>query len=39
MEHLAGAARALEVTLSVETLERLDRIFPGHKTAPEDYAW
>jgi aryl-alcohol dehydrogenase-like predicted oxidoreductase len=39
MEHLEGAARALEVTLSAETLERLDRIFPGHKTAPEDYAW
>jgi aryl-alcohol dehydrogenase-like predicted oxidoreductase len=39
MEHLDGAARALEVTLSGETLEHLDRIFPGHKTAPEDYAW
>jgi aryl-alcohol dehydrogenase-like predicted oxidoreductase len=39
MEHLDGAARALEVSLSAETLERLDRIFPGHKTAPEDYAW
>jgi anaerobic selenocysteine-containing dehydrogenase len=20
-------------------LKRLDEIFPGHKTAPEDYAW
>ncbi|HEX4245099.1 MAG TPA: aldo/keto reductase [Acidimicrobiales bacterium] len=39
MEHLEGAVRALEVTLSAATLERLDRIFPGHKTAPEDYAW
>jgi aryl-alcohol dehydrogenase-like predicted oxidoreductase len=39
MEHLDGAARALEVSLSAETLETLDRIFPGHKTAPEDYAW
>jgi aryl-alcohol dehydrogenase-like predicted oxidoreductase len=39
MEHLEGAVQALEVTLSAETLERLDRIFPGHKTAPEDYAW
>jgi len=39
MEHLEGAVRALEVTLSAETLERLDRIFPGHKPAPEDYAW
>jgi aryl-alcohol dehydrogenase-like predicted oxidoreductase len=39
MEHLEGAVQALEVTLSAETLETLDRIFPGHKTAPEDYAW
>ncbi|HEX3566624.1 MAG TPA: aldo/keto reductase [Acidimicrobiales bacterium] len=39
MEHLEGAVQALEVTLSGETLETLDRIFPGHKTAPEDYAW
>ncbi|HEX4219110.1 MAG TPA: aldo/keto reductase [Acidimicrobiales bacterium] len=39
MEHLDGAIAALEVTLSAETLERLDSIFPGHRTAPEDYAW
>jgi hypothetical protein len=25
--------------VSPEQLRRLDEIFPGHKTAPEDYAW
>jgi aryl-alcohol dehydrogenase-like predicted oxidoreductase len=39
MEHLDGAIAALDVTLSAETLEHLDSIFPGHRTAPEDYAW
>ena len=23
----------------LKTLARLDEIWPGHKTAPEDYAW
>ncbi|HUZ10923.1 MAG TPA: aldo/keto reductase [Acidimicrobiales bacterium] len=36
---LDGALRAIEVTLSDETLQQLDTIFPGHKPAPEDYAW
>ncbi|HEY6623570.1 MAG TPA: aldo/keto reductase [Acidimicrobiales bacterium] len=39
MGHLEGATRALDVTLSTETLDRLDAIFPGHRAAPEDYAW
>jgi aryl-alcohol dehydrogenase-like predicted oxidoreductase len=39
MDQLEGALRALEVTLSTETLDRLDHIFPGHRPAPEDYAW
>jgi aryl-alcohol dehydrogenase-like predicted oxidoreductase len=39
MDQLEGTVRALEVTLSPETLKHLDEIFPGHKTAPEDYAW
>ena len=30
---------AVELTLSPQQLNRLDEIFPGHKTAPEDYAW
>jgi aryl-alcohol dehydrogenase-like predicted oxidoreductase len=39
LEQLDGALRALELTLDPKTLTRLDEIFPGHKTAPEDYAW
>ncbi len=38
-EHLTSALRALDVTLDEKTLERLNEIFPGHKSAPEDYAW
>jgi aryl-alcohol dehydrogenase-like predicted oxidoreductase len=34
-----GALRALELILGESTLAKLDEIFPGHKTAPEDYAW
>jgi hypothetical protein len=30
---------AVDVTLDDKVLERLDEIFPGYKTAPEDYAW
>ena len=39
MEQLEGSLRALEIKLSPETLAALDVIFPGHKPAPEDYAW
>jgi aryl-alcohol dehydrogenase-like predicted oxidoreductase len=40
MEQLNGAMRALNVTLSQETLKRLDDIFPGPGgPAPEAYAW
>ncbi|MFP5314873.1 MAG: aldo/keto reductase [Actinomycetes bacterium] len=38
-EQLDGGLRALEVKLDDDTLAALDDIFPGHKTAPEDYAW
>ncbi|MBT2512464.1 aldo/keto reductase [Arthrobacter sp. ISL-30] len=38
-EQLDAALRALEVHLDADTLKRLDDIFPGHRTAPEDYAW
>ena len=38
-EQLDAALRALDVSLDVQALNRLDEIFPGHKTAPEDYAW
>ncbi len=38
-EHLDLAVRALDVDLDAESLNRLDEIFPGHQSAPEDYAW
>src|SRR5271165_4562899 len=38
-EHLDSALRAVDVTLDDTVLARLDEIFPGHRTAPEDYAW
>lgn len=36
---LDAAERAVELQLDEATLKKLDEIFPGHKTAPEDYAW
>ncbi|MCP3143835.1 aldo/keto reductase [Pyxidicoccus xibeiensis] len=36
---LESALRALEVKLDEKALARLDELFPGHKPAPEDYAW
>ena len=39
VEQLDGSLRALEVDLEDKTLARLDEIFPGHRTAPEDYSW
>ena len=38
-DQLDSALRALQLSLSPEHLSRLDEIFPGRKTAPEDYAW
>jgi|SRR5581483_12011684 len=38
-EHLDGALRAVDVTLDEKALSRLDEIFPGYKTSPEEYAW
>ena len=38
-EQFDVALSALDVDLDTQTLARLDEIFPGHKTAPEDYAW
>jgi aryl-alcohol dehydrogenase-like predicted oxidoreductase len=38
-EQLDGSLRALEIALDDETRKRLNEIFPGHRTAPEDYAW
>ncbi|HEY3942547.1 MAG TPA: aldo/keto reductase [Acidimicrobiales bacterium] len=39
VDQFEGALRALEITLASEVLEQLDALFPGHKPAPEDYAW
>ncbi|TCC55104.1 aldo/keto reductase [Kribbella pittospori] len=39
MEQLESAVRAVDVKLDEKALARLDEIFPGYKTAPEDYAW
>ncbi|HEY2555657.1 MAG TPA: aldo/keto reductase [Diaminobutyricibacter sp.] len=36
---LDAAIRAVDLKLDRAALDRLDEIFPGHKTAPEDYAW
>ncbi|WP_255771446.1 aldo/keto reductase [Pseudarthrobacter sulfonivorans] len=38
-EQLDAAFRALDVSLDDAALEKLDGIFPGHRPAPEDYAW
>ncbi|MFD5463190.1 aldo/keto reductase [Kitasatospora sp. NPDC127059] len=37
--HLDAALAAFDLTLDQKTLDRLDELFPGHKPAPEDYAW
>jgi aryl-alcohol dehydrogenase-like predicted oxidoreductase len=34
-----GALQAAELKLDDDVLTRLNEIFPGHKPAPEDYAW
>jgi aryl-alcohol dehydrogenase-like predicted oxidoreductase len=38
-DQLDAALRALDLKLDAAALQQLDEIFPGHKTAPEDYAW
>jgi aryl-alcohol dehydrogenase-like predicted oxidoreductase len=39
MEQLEGNLSALDIDLDDKTLAKLDEIWPGHRTAPEDYAW
>ena len=36
---LTSILGAVDVKLDAAALARLDEIFPGHKPAPEDYAW
>jgi aryl-alcohol dehydrogenase-like predicted oxidoreductase len=38
-EHLDTAVGALDIALDDKALARLDEIFPGYRTAPEQYAW
>ncbi len=39
VEHLDGALEAFAVVIDDGLRTRLDEIFPGHKPAPEEYAW
>ena len=39
IEQVEGSLKALEIKLDAETNKKIDEIFPGHKSAPEDYAW
>jgi aryl-alcohol dehydrogenase-like predicted oxidoreductase len=39
LEQLDGSLRALEIELDDAANARLNELFPGRKTAPEDYAW
>jgi aryl-alcohol dehydrogenase-like predicted oxidoreductase len=39
MEQLNGAIHTVDIELDAATLTKIDEIFPGRKTAPEDYAW
>jgi aryl-alcohol dehydrogenase-like predicted oxidoreductase len=39
MEQLESAVRAVDIKLDDKALAKLDEIFPGYKTSPEDYAW
>lgn len=38
-EQFASAVSSTTVALGAESIARLDAIFPGHLTAPEEYAW
>ena len=38
-EQLDASLRAVDVELTMEQLVKLDEIFPGYKTSPEDYSW
>ncbi|MGI8768845.1 MAG: aldo/keto reductase [Propionibacteriaceae bacterium] len=38
-EQLTSAIKAVDLKLDDATLAKLDELFPGHKPAPEDYAW
>ena len=39
MQQLEASVEAIDIELDEETLQRLDRLFPGPGPAPEAYAW
>ena len=39
IEQLEGSLRSLEIKLDEPTNCKINEIFPGHKSAPEDYSW
>ena len=39
IEQLEGSLRTLEITFTAENTKRINEIFPGYRTAPEDYSW
>lgn len=39
IEQFEGSLRSLEIKLDAATNTKINEIFPGHKTAPEDYSW
>jgi aryl-alcohol dehydrogenase-like predicted oxidoreductase len=39
LDQLESGVASIDLDLDEGTLRRLDEIFPGHRTAPEDYAW
>jgi aryl-alcohol dehydrogenase-like predicted oxidoreductase len=39
LDQLGSGVASLDVDLDEGALHRLDDIFPGYRTAPEDYAW
>ncbi len=39
MAQFEGSLAALDVRLEQSQLDRLDEVFPGYRTAPEEYAW
>jgi aryl-alcohol dehydrogenase-like predicted oxidoreductase len=38
-DQLDSALKTVDLQLDTATLGKLDELFPGHKPAPEDYAW
>ncbi len=39
LAQLHGNAKSVDIVLDAEVLAKIDAIFPGKKTSPEDYAW